>query len=121
MQFEFERKEFKKLANEAKKMFAAIANKDAPRWSYVYAPESNFAGMVENSLPSFWTSGLSKAYADIKFVSEIKVPRKMPREEKIRKAKELHGSGWSDSQIGDYFGVSKSTIHNWIHDYPYRK
>lgn len=121
MQFEFERKELRKLAEEAKRMFAAIADKDKPRWSYVYAPESNFVGMIENSLPSFWTSGLSKAYADTKFVNEIRFPSKMPREEKIRKAKELHESGWSNSQIGRYFGVAKSTVHNWIHDYPYRR
>jgi len=120
MQFEFERKELRKLAEEAKRNFAPIADKDKPRWSYVYAPESNFVGMVENSLPSFWTSGLSKAYADPMIVNEIKVPRKMPREDKIRKAKELHESGWTDSQIANYFGVAKSTVHNWIHDYPYR-
>lgn len=75
MQFEFERKEFKKLAEEAKKMFIPIADKDKSRWSYVFAPENNFTGMLENSLPSLWTSGLSKAYADTKFVNEIKVPR----------------------------------------------
>jgi len=120
MQFEFERKELRKLAEEAKRMFAAIAEKDKPRWSYVYAPESNFVGMLENSLPNFWTSGLSKAYADTTFINKIIAPRRMTREEKIRKAKELHESGWTDSQIAKYFGVSKSTVHNWIHDYPYR-
>ncbi len=123
MQFEFERKELRKLAEKAKRMFAAVSDKDKPRWSYVYAPESNFEGMLENSLPSFWTSGLSKAYADTadtKVVNEIRVPPKMSRKDKIRKAKELHESGWTDSQIARYFGVAKSTVHNWIHDYPYK-
>ena len=121
MQFEFERKELRKLAEEARRMFAAIADKNKPLWSYVYAPDSNFVGMIENSLPSFWTSGLSKAYADTNFVNEIKVPLKMPHAEKIRKAKELHGSERSYSQIAKYFGVSKSTVYNWIHGYPYKK
>ena len=87
---------------------------------YIYAPESNFVSMLENSKPSFWSSRLSKAYADTNLVSEILTPRKMTHEEKIQKSKELHENGWSDSQIAAYFGVSKSTIHNWIHDYPYK-
>ena len=63
--------------------------------------------MLENSLPSFWKSGLSETYADTKVVNEIRVPPKMSREEKIRKAKELHDSDWTDSQIGRYFsGIS---------------
>jgi len=57
--------------------------------------------MLENSLPSFWTSGLSKAYADTKFVNGIRVPSKMPRKEKIRKAKELYERGWFDSQVAE--------------------
>lgn len=121
MQYEFERRELKKLAEEAKRMFSPIANKDKPRWSYVYAPESNFTGMLENSLPNFWTPGLSKAYADTKNTEETIVPKKMTREEKISKAKELHGLGWSYAQIAKYFGVSKSTVYNWIHGYPFKK
>jgi hypothetical protein len=64
--------------DEARKMFTAIV-KDKNKWSYVYAPESNFAGMMQNSLPTFWTSGLSKAYADIKPTNEVKIPKKMTR------------------------------------------
>ena len=36
------------------------------------------------------------------------------------KALELHQAGWSYSRIANYFGVSKSTVFNWIHDYPYK-
>jgi len=118
---EFERKELKKLAEEAKRMFAAIIIKEKIKWSYVYAPGTDFAGMVENSLPSFWSSGLSKAYANNILNNETVIPKKMTLEQKKKKARELYESGWSYSQIAKYFGVSKSTVYNWIHDYPYRK
>jgi len=45
----------------------------------------------------------------------------MTLEQKKEKAKELYEKGWSLSRIAKYFGVSKSTVFNWIHDYPYPK
>ena len=46
---------------EAQRMFAGI-NKDKNKWAYVFAPESDFIGLRESSLPSFWAPALSKAY-----------------------------------------------------------
>ncbi len=119
---EFERTELRKIAEEAKRMFAAISIKEKIKWSYVYAPGSDFAGMVGNSLPSFWTPGLSRAYADTTPNNEMVIPKKMPLEQKKKKARELlYRSGWSYLSIANYFGVVKSTVYNWIHDYPYQK
>jgi len=120
-QREFERKQLVKIAEEAQRMFAAISDRDKNRWAYVYAPESEFVGIMENSLPSFWTSSLSKAYADSTPEKEIIMPEKMSLEQKIQKAKELYRMNWLYSEIARYFGVSKSTVYNWIHDYPYRR
>lgn len=117
---EFERRELKKITEEARRMFAPINIKDRNRWAYVYAPGSDFTGMVENSLPSFWSPSLSKAYAENTSLNQMVIPKKMPLEQKKKKARELYNIGWSYSQIAKYFGVSKSTVYNWIHDYPYR-
>jgi hypothetical protein len=117
---EFERKELRKIAEEAKRMFAAISVKEKTKWSYVYAPVSDFAGMLENSLPSFWSGGLSRSYADNTPNNGLVVPEKMSLEQKKKRAKELYNSGLSYSQTARYFGLSKSTVYNWIHDYPYR-
>ena len=62
-----------------------------------------------------------KSNADDTQANEMIIPKKMPLEQKKKKAKELYNSGWSYSQIAKYFGVRKSTVYNWIHDYPYRK
>ncbi len=121
LQPEFERKELRKIAEEAKRMFAAISIKEKIKWAYVYAPETDFTGMVENSLPSFWAPGLSKAYADNTPNDETVIPKKMTLTQKNKKARELYNSDWSYSQIAKYFGVSKSTVFNWIHGYPYKK
>lgn len=118
---EFERRELKKIAEQAQRMFAIVHDKDRKKWAYVYAPESDFMELLENSLPSFWTPSLSKAYADNIPNNEMVIPKDMTLEQKKRKAKELHKMGWSYSQVAKYFGVSKSTVYHWIHDYPHRK
>jgi DNA-binding NarL/FixJ family response regulator len=120
LQLDFERVQFRKLLAEATRMFAAI-DKNKNRWSYVYAPESNFAGMMENSLPSFWTPGLSKAFADMKPTAEIKAPKKTTKEEKMAKVKELSEQGFSLGEIAKMQGISKSTAKNYLDSYPYKK
>jgi hypothetical protein len=120
LQMDFERVQFRKLLAEATRMFAAI-DKDKNKWSYVYAPEANFVGMMENSLPSFWTPGLSKAYADAKPTTEVKTPMKTTREERITKVRDLRKQGFSLGEIAKMQGISKSTTKNYLDSYPYRK
>jgi hypothetical protein len=45
--------------------------------------------MIKNSLPTFWSNGLSKAYVDNTQTAEMVIPKKMPLEQKKKKAKEL--------------------------------
>ena len=120
LQIDFERVQFRKLLAEAIKMFAAI-DKDKNKWSYVYAPEASFAGMMENSLPSFWTPSLSKAYADAKPTTEVRTPRKTTREERITKVRDLRKQGFSLGEIAKIQGISKSTVKNYLDSYPYKK
>ena len=120
LQIDFERVQFRKLLAEATKMFAAI-DKDKNKWSYVYAPEASFAGMMENSLPSFWTPSLSKAYADAKPTTEVRTPRKTTREERITKVRDLRKQGFSLGEIAKIQGISKSTVKNYLDSYPYKK
>jgi DNA-binding NarL/FixJ family response regulator len=101
-------------------MFAA-SEKDKNKWSYVYDPEANFAGMMENSLPRCWTPSLSKAYADAKPTIEVKTPQKPTREERITKVKELRKHGFSLGEIAKMQGISKSTVKNYLDNYPYIK
>ena len=120
LQLEFERKQLSKIAAEAHIRFAVVG-KDKNSWCFVYAPESNVATMMQNSLPSFWTPGLSNAYTDANLIDEISAPKKMTREEKIKRAKELHRQGFSLGQIGRILGVSKSTVKNYLDNYPYKR
>ena len=120
LQMDFERVQFRKLLAEATRMFAAI-DKDKNKWSYVYAPEANFAGMMENSLPIFWTPSLSKAYADAKPTTEVKTPTKTTRAERITRVRELRKQGFSLGEIAKMQGISKSTAKNYLDSYPYKK
>jgi DNA-binding NarL/FixJ family response regulator len=120
LQIDFERVQFRKLLAEAIKMFAAI-DKDKNKWSYVYAPEASFAGMMENSIPSFWTPSLSKAYADAKPTAEVRTPTKTTREDRITKVRDLRKQGFSLGEIAKIQGISKSTAKNYLDSYPYKK
>jgi hypothetical protein len=120
LQSEFERTQFRKIIAEAQRLFASI-EKDKNKWAYVYAPESNFAGMMSNSLPSFWHPALSKAYSDARPNIEVRIPRKMTREDKIKNAMELRKQGFSLGETAKVLGVSKSTVKNYLDNYPYGK
>lgn len=119
LQLEFDRPELNKLATEAKRAFETVKG-DRRSWSYVYSPDANFMGLLENSLPSFWSNKLSHIFAVGRERSVTKPPRKMTLEERIQKAKELNRGGLSLGQIAKMWGVSKGTVHNYVKGYPHK-
>lgn len=118
LQLQFDRPELNKLAAQAREAFEAVKG-DERRWSYVYSPDANFQGLLENSLPSFWRSKLSHAFAVGGEGMETKLPRRMTRQERIQKAKELHQAGLSYQQIAGVLGVTKSSAYNYVNGYPH--
>lgn len=123
LQLQFERPEFNNLATKAKEAFASI-NGEKRRWSYLYAPDTDFSGLIENELPSFWKPSLSRMFAgEVSEVSKTSKPRgtkKLSPAEKAQKAKELRGQGASYSEISITLGVSLGTVVNYIKGYPYK-
>lgn len=53
LQLEFDRPELTKLAAQAREAFATVKG-DRRRWAFVYAPDNDFLGLLENDLPTFW-------------------------------------------------------------------
>lgn len=119
-QLEFDRPELARIATQAKQAIETI-NGDKRRWSYAYSPDADFIGLLENDLPSFWTAKLSHAFAAGGGSPATKPPKRMTREERIQKARELHQGGLSLGQIAKMMGISKPTIKNYLEDYPYKK
>ena len=119
LQPDFDRKELRKIAEDAQKAFS---NKKGTkqRWSYVYSPDADYAGMVESKLPSFWKPSLSRLFALGQAPSSLRPARKLTPQVKTIKAKELRSKGYSYSQIARELGVSKSTVVNYLKGYPYR-
>ena len=122
LQSEFERPALRQIVSDAKLAFETLSG-DRKKWSYVYSPDASFNGLVENILPTFWSQKLSRMYGQgtLHEKAAEKHPSKMISEQKKQKAKELNQVGWSQGKLANYFGVSKGTIFNWIHDYPYPK
>ena len=77
-------------------------------------------GLMENSLPTFWTKKLSHVFA-AGGEAATRSPKKMPRVERIETAKELKQQELSLGQISKILGMSKATIKNYLDDYPYKK
>ncbi|MBA7608854.1 hypothetical protein ES703_16038 [subsurface metagenome] len=119
LQLEFDRRELNKIATNAKEAFANLSG-DKKRRAYVYSPDSDFMGLVENSLPTFWTPKLSHIFAT-RGEAIVRPPKKTPLEQRKEKAKELKRQGLSNGQIAKLMGVSKATVKNYLEDYPYKR
>lgn len=119
LQIEFDRPEIAKIAAQAREAFLGITG-DRRRWSYVYSPDANFMGLLENSLPSFWSTRLSRAFAGGGEASATTLPKTMTLEERIQRARQLHHGGLSLGQIAKTLRVSKGTAHNYVKGYPYK-
>ena len=119
LQLEFDRPEINKLAAQAGMAFAGIRG-DRRSWAYVYAPDNDFLGLLENELPSFWKPGLSKLFASESLPAAPRAPRVMTVQEKAARAKQLRAQGHSYSEIAMALGVSRATVVNYLRDYPYR-
>ena len=121
LQSEFERPELNHLAKKAVEAFAPI-NGNKQQWSYLYAPDTNFSGLIKNELPSFWKPELGRMFAgDISTISKPRIVGKLTLQEKMQKAKEMFKQKTSYEDIGLALGVSKGTAFNYVHDYPYCK
>jgi hypothetical protein len=119
LQLKFDRRELNDIATKAKQALTTI-NVDKRKWAYVYAPDSDFVGLVENSLPSFWSEKLGHIFATGREIV-ARPPKKTPLSQRIGKAKELKQQGLSLGQIAKLMGVSKGTIKNWLDNYPYKR
>jgi energy-coupling factor transporter ATP-binding protein EcfA2 len=109
---EFERKEFKKLIENANKMLENIAG-DRKRFSYLISTDGKVEKIMENDLPSYWNEEISCAYQS-GFISGERYGRKITKEEKKKIANQLRQNGYSYKQISKIIGVSKATIINWL-------
>ena len=112
LQPEFERPELRKLVGQAQESFESVRG-DRRKWSFVYSPDADFVGPLENQLATFWKPGLSRL-----FVASDQTPTQRPAKrqtpkERAQKAKELRSQGRSLSEIADVLGVSKSTVFNY--------
>jgi hypothetical protein len=120
LQLKFDRPELNDIATGAKRAFDGV-NGDKRKWAYVYSSDADFMGLLENSLPTFWSSELGRAFASGEPVSVKRMATKLTKEDKIAKAKELRESGLSYRQIAKILVVNEGTAYNYVNDYPYKR
>jgi hypothetical protein len=120
LQLEFDRPELNRLATKARDALNQVDG-DRRRWSYVYAPDTDFMGVLSNGLPSFWKPGLSKVFAGEATPATPRDPKQLTPSEKAIIAKRMKANGDSYSTIARVLGVTRGTVVNYVKDYPYRK
>jgi len=114
LQIKFDRKELNKITEQAKMAFNNLSG-DKRKWSYVYSEDTDFMGLVENSLPTFWSTELSHAFAISDPIMDERLPKKPSKAEKIRRAKILNSTGTPVPQIMTEIGVrSRTTVYKYL-------
>jgi DNA-binding CsgD family transcriptional regulator len=119
LQLKFDRRELNDLAIQARAAFATIKG-DKRQWSFVCVLDTGFAGLVQNTLPTFWKEKLSHVFAAGGEAIAM-APKKTPLSQRIEKAKELALQGLSQGEIAKLMGVSRPTVGNWLKSYPYKR
>ena len=119
LQLEFDRREFNKLATQAKEAFATVRG-DKRRSGFVYAPDSDYLGLLDNELPSFWKPSLSQLFAADATPATSRASKRITPQEKARKAMEMRAAGASYKEIAEALGVTKPTVVNYLRGYPYQ-
>ena len=119
LQLEFDRPQLSKLATQAKQALDSVQG-NKTRWSFVYAPDADFRGLMENELPSFWKPSLSRLFANGPASPTRRSPKSMTLEDRKCQAIEMRAQGDSYGKIALKLGVSRGTVVNYIKGYPYR-
>jgi len=120
LQLEFDRPQLNKLATQAKQALDSVQG-NKQRWSFVYAPDNDFLGLMENELPSFWKPRLSRAFATGTASPTKRAPKSMTLQDRQQRALELRAQGASYGVIASELGVRRGTAVNYIKGYPYRR
>jgi len=119
LQLEFDRPELAKLASQAQAALDGVTG-DKRRRSFVYAPDTDFCGLMENQLPSFWKPSLSKLFASEGAPAAHRPSKQPTPQEKAARAKAMRQQGASLKTIADALGVARGTVVNYLQGYPYR-
>ena len=109
LQSEFDRPELRKLVGQAREAIGSLRG-DRRRWSYVYSPDADQKGLLENELATFWKPALSTVFASAGQVAVHRTAKRLTRQEKTQQAMALRSEGHSLREIANMLGVSKSTV-----------
>ncbi len=120
LQIEFDRPQLNKLSTQAKQALDSVQG-NKQRWSFVYAPDNDFLGLMENELPSFWKPRLSRVFAAGLASPTKRAPKSLTSRDRQKRALELRAQGASYGVIARELGVSRGTAVNYIKGYPYRR
>ena len=124
----FERPQLRTLMNASRAAFASVGAFRRKRVVWVVAPREGITGqLMENILPTFWTSSLSRIFGEALAGTTDMVPGRQQRrtaatrrgqrtsfESRGKKAKRFRALGHSYNEIAKILGVGKSQAYRLV-------
>jgi len=98
----------------AEKAFSGKDISSAKRLAYVAFSPSGFEGFLENGEASFWSEKLSHVFALGHPETTPKQAQELSKEEKKKRAHELHERHHSFGEIGVQLSIGKTTAYRWV-------
>ncbi|MFQ5848727.1 MAG: ATP-binding protein [Candidatus Methylomirabilales bacterium] len=114
-QEETDRPHLRPLLEEANVAFDGLGKSEDPR-SWAYVEHRGGRELLRTELASWWTEDLSNSMANLP--PERLHPRRLPKEERKRLAREMRGRGYTYAQIGERLKMPKSTTWYFVNGYP---
>ena len=126
----FDRPQFREHIGAARAAFAGVGPTRRKRVVWVVAPAAGIHGkLMENALPTFWSDGLSRAFADTRpgipsgvrdgHEEGARLIRRAaaPTTDELRlRARQLHAAGHSYGEIAKILGVSKTQAWRLVNE-----
>jgi len=117
LQVALDRSFLKPYLLKAERIFRAKSDISARMTSYISFSPGGFEGQLENPKPSFWSEKLSHIFASGYMGGEQRPARELTKEEKRKRAKQLHDDyGYSYGDIAKDLGLGKTTVYRWLNE-----
>ena len=115
---DFERPQLRKILDKARAAFQPLSGDRRP-WSWIWSESGDYAGLIRNQLPSFWTTRLSHAFAQLPGDNDnvsLRRGHRPSRDDLKRESHKMRKANLSYDQIASNLGVSKATVWRWINE-----
>ncbi len=117
LQVELDRSFLKTYLLRAEKAFSGKDVSSAKKLAHVAFSPSGFQGLLGNGKASFWSEKLSHVFSSGHSGTSEKQAQEPSKEERKKRAYELHKHHHSFGEIAAQLSIGKTTAYRWVKEY----